>query len=304
MDKFAGLMAFVTTIDENGFSAAARKMGIATSSVTRLVDNLERHLGTTLINRSTRRVNLTAAGEVFYDQARIILRDLNHAENVIRDLDNEVRGSIKMSIPVALGRLHIVPVLNAFMAAYPAVQLDVNFTDQTIDMLEHDLDISIRIGQLPKAGNVIATRLLPQRRLVVATPAYLDQYGTPQAPDELYAHSTLIYDYRAGQDTWRFCKADNMKDIIEVMLTARFRANNSEALLLAVKKDLGIALLPDWLVNKDLENGTVVSVLDDYVVNPHGIKPVIHLFYPENRRPMKKIRVFVDFIKERFATWQ
>ena len=301
MDKFAGLEAFITTIDENGFSAAARKLGVATSSVTRLVDNLEQNLGTMLINRSTRRVNLTAAGDVFYNQAKVILRDLRHAESVIRDLDTEVRGRIKMSIPVALGRLHIIPVLNAFMAAYPAVQIDVNFTDQPMDMMEHDLDISIRIGQLPKAGNSIAIKLLPQRRHVVATPAYLDQYGIPQAPDELYAHATLIYDYQAGQDTWRFARPDNMEDVIEVVLEGRLRANNSEALLSAVKKDLGLALLPDWLVNKDLSDGSIVSVLDDYVVNPHDMQPAIYLFYPENRRPMKKIRVFIEFIKENLA---
>ncbi len=301
MDKFSGLEAFITTIEENGFSAAARKLGVATSSVTRLVDNLEHHLGTTLINRSTRRVNLTAAGEVFYRQAKVILRDLGHAESVVRDLDSEVRGRIRISIPVALGRLHIMPVLDAFMAAYPAVQLDVNLTDQPMDMMEHDLDISIRIGQLPKAGNLIATKLFPQRRHVVATPAYLDQYGIPQSPNALYAHSTLIYDYNAGQDIWRFAKPNNLEEVIEVALEGRLRVNNSEALLSAVKKNLGLALLPDWLVNNDLNNGSIVSVLDDYVVNPHGMQSAIYLFYPENRRPMKKIRVFIDFLKEKLS---
>lgn len=301
MDKFAGLAAFIATIDEKGFSAAARKMGVATSSVTRSVDSLEHHLGTTLINRSTRRINLTAAGEVFYDQAKVILRDLGHAENMIRDLDTEVRGSIKISTPVALGRLHIMPVINQFMAAYPAVQIDVNFSDEYIDMMEHDLDISIRIGQLPKTGNVIATKVLPQTRHVVGTPEYFEQYGMPQAPDELYAHSTLIYDYKAGQNTWRFAKPDNLEEVIEVILEGRFRANNSETLLSAVKSDIGLALLPDWLVNEDLEKGTVVSVLNDYIVNPNQMQPAIYLFYPENRRPMKKIRAFVDFMKKNLA---
>ena len=301
MDKFASLEAFIVTIDENGFSAAARKMGVATSSVTRLVDNLEYHLGTTLLNRSTRRINLTAAGEVFYDQAKVVLRDLDHAENMIRDLDSEVRGRIKLSTPVALGRLHIMPVINRFMIAYPAVQIDVNFSDDHVDMMEHDLDIAIRIGQLPKTGNVIATKILPQTRHVVGTPRYFEQYGTPQAPDELYAHSTLIYDYKAGKDTWRFAKPDNLEDVIEVALEGRFRANNSEALLSAVKSDIGLALLPDWLVNEDIEKGAVVSVLNDYVVNPNQMQPAIHLFYPENRRPMKKIRAFVDFVKKSLA---
>ncbi|MCG8642627.1 MAG: LysR family transcriptional regulator [Desulfobacterales bacterium] len=300
MDKFAGLKAFITTIDENGFSAAARKMGMATSSITRLVDNLEYYLGTTLINRSTRRVNLTAAGEVFYAQARMILRDLGHAEEVIRDLDHEVRGTIKLSVPVALGRICFMPIFNKFMATYPAVKLDIAFTDEYIDMMEHDLDISIRICSLPRSGNLIVTKLLPQNRYVVGSPLYLEQQGTPLAPEELYSHATLIYDYKSGQDKWVFCKSENTDEVIEVVLEGRLRSNNSETLLMAVKDGLGLALLPDWLIREDLKAGNIVSVLNEYVINPQSVQPAIQMFYPENRKPMKKIRTFVDFTKGYF----
>ncbi|WP_395378037.1 LysR family transcriptional regulator [Marinicella sp. W31] len=297
MNKFSGLEAFVKTIDENGFSAAARKMGVATSSVTRLVDHLEHNLGTKLINRSTRRINITAAGEVFYCQAKNILRDINLAEETIRDLDTEERGTIKMSVPVALGRLCFMPIFNQFMSEYPAIKLDISFTDQHVDIVENDLDISIRIGSLPKTGNLISTKIMPQRRYVVGSKEYLKQYNSPLAPDELYSHHTLIYDYKSGQDIWRFCKSNNTEEIIEIVLDGRLRSNNSETLLMAVKAHLGLALLPDWLIKEDLKTGNLKSVLNEYTVNPHGMQPAIYLFYPENRKPMKKIRTFIDFIK-------
>ncbi|MEM9101442.1 MAG: LysR family transcriptional regulator [Pseudomonadota bacterium] len=300
MDKFASLQAFVETIDEKGFSAAARKMGVATSSVTRLVDSLEHHIGTTLINRSTRHINLTAAGEVFYSQAKIILRDLGHAEDMIRDLDTKVKGRIKITAPVAFGRLHLMSIINQFMVAYPAVQIDLNFSDDYVDLIEHDLDMAIRIGPLPKTGTLIVTKILPQTRHLVGTPKYFEQHGMPQTPNELQNHTTLIYDYKTGQDIWRFAKPDHREDVIEVVLEGRFRTNNSEALLSAVKSDIGIALLPNWLVNEAITQQTLVTVLNDYLVNPHKMQPAIYLCYPENRRPMKKISAFVAFLKSVF----
>ncbi len=299
MDKLAGIEAFIMTIKENGFSPAARKMGVATSSVTRLVNNLEKELGATLLNRSTRRVLLTSAGEVFYEQAKHIVRDLHRAEDTLRDLDSTPRGRLKLSMPVALGRLHIMPILYEVMQAYPDIVFDVHLSDEPIDIQEHDIDAAIRIGELPTAGTLIATQLLPQRRHVVASPKYLEQHDSPQKPSDILDHNCLVYDYGNHADYWHFAKPDQLESVEDVLLKPSLRANNSEVLLAAVKQDLGLALLPDWLLHNDISASKVVVVLNQFIANPQGMQPAIYIVYPENRRPMKKIRVLVDTLKKK-----
>ena len=146
MDRFTSIEAFIHTVEENGFSPAARRMGIAVSSVTRLVNQLERHLGTTLLNRSTRKITLTAHGAAFYRQSLAITRQLYEAEEDIRDLDAQPRGLLKISMPVALGRLHIMPIVYRFMTKCPAIKIEAYLRDTTVDMMDEDLDISIRVG--------------------------------------------------------------------------------------------------------------------------------------------------------------
>ncbi|TQV70781.1 LysR family transcriptional regulator [Exilibacterium tricleocarpae] len=298
MDKLAAIEAFVATVKENGFSPAARKMGVATSSVTRLVNNLERELGTTLLNRSTRRVVLTAAGEVFYEQARYVLQNLHHAEDTVRDLDSAARGRLRISMPVALGRLCIMPILHQLVKTYPDITLDLQLSDEPIDIQAHDIDAAIRIGDLPCAGTLVATQLLPQRRHIVGSPQYLKRRGVPQKPADLQQHSCLAYNYGSSVDYWHFAKSDRLDRVEDIPLNPVLRANNSEVLLAAVKQDLGLALLPDWLLKIDIDSGDVVVVLNQYIANPRSMQPAIYIVYPENRRSMKKIRVLVDALKE------
>lgn len=179
-------------------------MGLATSSVTRLVDQLERGLGTTLLNRSTRRVTMTAAGEVFYGQARLLLRHLALAEEAVRDLDSDPHGRLHIAMPMAFGRLRIMPLLLRFMQDHPAIKIDALLEDERSDLLALDIDIAIRIGPLPVSGALIAKRLAPHKRHVVATPDYLAQHGTPQQPKDLNDHVGLLFAYADTATSWPF----------------------------------------------------------------------------------------------------
>jgi DNA-binding transcriptional LysR family regulator len=296
------MAAFVTTVEENGFSAAARKKDVATSSITRLVDNLELDLGTTLLNRSTRKLTLTAAGEVFYQQAKLIMNQLSTAEENIRDLDTEPRGQIKLAMPMALGRLKIMPIVNQFMKAFPAIHVTAHLSDDDIDIQSLDIDIAIRIGELPSITTLIATKISPHARCLVATPDYLSKYGEPSHPNDLTEHKCMLFSYSDGVRSWNFVPRDinGDREVVTIAPNAVLKANNSEALLDAVKSDLGIALLPDWLTENSRQAGEVQSLLTDFDANPHGKDVNIYALFPENRRTMKKVRLFIDYLKEHF----
>ena len=300
MDRLTSIEAFIKTVEENGFSPAARKMGIAVSSVTRLVNQLEHHLGTTLLNRSTRKVTPTAHGASFYRQSVAIIRQLHEAEEDIRDLDAQPRGLLKISMPVALGRLHIMPIVYRFMIKCPAIKIETYLRDTPIDMIDEDLDISIRIGDAPSPNTVPTTLLARQRWRIVGTPTYFDRVPPPHEPADIAGHACMTYFHAFGTAQWRFTQRNGGDHTWDVPLTATFRSNNGEALLGAVTHHLGIALLPDWLVRRAIDAGGLISVLDQYIVHPHGEPTGIYMIYPENRAHMKKVRTFADFLKQWF----
>lgn len=301
-DKFACMTAFVKTVDEKGFSAAARQLHVATSSVTRLVDQLEQQLGTTLLNRSTRKVTLTGAGEAFYQQAIVILRYLDLAEENIRDLDIEPRGKLYIAMPTALGRLKIMPIVNQFMHIYPNINIVVHLSDDEVDMQEMDVDIAVRIGPLPTITTLIVTKIASHSRFVVGAKSYFDKVGRPTHPKDLDQHQCLLFAYGNGFKHWKFTpKLASESEVFTCSPRPNMVANNSEVLLDAVKDGLGIALLPDWLVANELLTGIIESVLTDFDSNPHSHQVNVYALFPENRRTMKKVRLFIDFLKQNYT---
>jgi DNA-binding transcriptional LysR family regulator len=301
-DKFACMTAFVKTADEKGFSAAARQLDVATSSVTRLVDQLEKQLGTTLFNRSTRRVTLTAAGEAFYQQAIVILQHLDLAEENIRDLDTQPRGKLHIAMPTALGRLRIMPIINQFMHIYTDINIVVHLSDDEVDMQAMDIDIAVRIGALPTITTLIVTKVASHSRCVVGAKSYFDRMGRPTHPKDLDQHKCLLFAYGNGVKHWNFTpKLASESEVFTCSPKPNMIANNSEVLLDAVKNGLGIALLPNWLVENELLLGTIESVLADFDSNPHSNHVNVYALFPENRRAMKKVRLFIDFLKENYG---
>lgn len=304
MDQLASMKAFVAVVEAGGFAPAARRMGLATSSVTRQVDALEAKLSARLLNRSTRRVTLTDAGQGYYQKALRLLGDLEEADRSVAGGERP-HGVLRISAPLAFGRLHLTPILSAYLEACPEVRLDLLFTDALTDLVALNIDVAIRLGGL-EDGSLIARRLAGHRRLVCASPAYLQQAGRPQTPRDLADHSCLTFAYGPGRDVWRFQRdargnagGDAGPEAVE--LAGRVRANSSEALVQLALSGLGFVMLPTWLVGAEVAAGRLVPVLTAWQANPGAMDTGIHAVYLENRRGVPKVRSFIDLL---LARWQ
>ncbi len=297
MDKFAALSAFVAVAEERGFAPAARRAGVATSSVTRQVDNLEECLGVQLLNRSTRKVTLTPAGETYFEYAIDLLQKLEEADRVVSEAEGPIRGTLRLSLPVAFSRLHVAPAIPQFLSLYPEVDLDLTTTDNIVNLVDDRIDIAIRLGVL-ESSSLISRKLAPHRRVVCASPGYLESCGTPNSPEDLDVHECLLFNYTDGEQTWLFSKGKMSKSIEP---KGSLRANHSETLREAAVGGAGIIMMPTWLVGQDLCRGNLVELLTDWTVDHRPGDSGIYAIYLPNRRGSKKVRAFLDFLKHRFG---
>lgn len=304
MDMFAAIGAFVAVVDEGGFAPAARRAGQAASSFTRHVDALEGELGVTLLNRSTRRVSLTAAGEAYYPQALSILAGLEEANRSIRERDGPPRGLLRVSLPTSFARMHVSPFLPRFMAEYPGVELDLLMSDEVVNLVERRIDVAVRLGALD-SSSLIARRLAPHRRIVCASPAYLARKGRPVVPGDLTDHACLTFAFSDGERRWRFTKGDHIE---QIRIKGPLRANQAEALKEAAMAGLGVVMLPTWLAGEEIAQGHLQPLLHDWHadIGRLGAAPLveggIHALYLPDRRGSPKVRAFVDFLAARFGS--
>jgi len=301
---FAAVKAFVAVVDEGGFAPAARRAGHAASSFTRHVDALEAELGATLLNRSTRRVSLTAAGEGYYAQAVGILAGLEEANRSLRERDGPPRGLLRVSLPASFARMHVVPFLPRFMAEYPGVELDLLMSDAVINLVERRIDVAVRLGALD-SSSLIARRLAPHRRIVCASPAYLERRGTPAAPGDLAHHACLTFAFADGERRWRFTQSERVE---QIRVKGPLRANQAEALKEAALAGFGVVMLPTWLVGEEIAQGSLRPMLGDWQadIGRLGAAPLaesgIHALYLPDRRGSPKVRAFVNFLAQRFGS--
>jgi DNA-binding transcriptional LysR family regulator len=297
MDTFAALKAFVYTVEFSGFAPAGRQLGMATSSVIRQVDSLERQLTTRLLHRTTRKVTLTTAGETYYEHAVRLLADLDNANLEVAEAEGPPSGLLRVSLPVAFGQLHVAPALHQFAERYPAVSLDLLLTDDVIDLVASRLDLSVRLGSV-NATDVIAHRLAPHRRVLCASPAYLERRGVPSEPSELVQHSCLRFSYSSGNHVWQFSGRSEER----VAVTGPLRANNSQVLREAAVNGMGIILMPSWLVGEDVRAGRLVHLLSGWHAGLAHEEEAVHALYLPSRRGSKKVRAFIDFFSEHFGS--
>lgn len=295
MDKLLALKMFVETVDANGFSAAARRLDLATSSVTRAMDGLEQSLGAVLLNRSTRSVTVTEAGAAYYQRARRILDAVEEADALIADRGDEPVGQLRISLPVAFGRRCIAPHLGMLMERHPRLELDVTLTDDIVDLLGERIDVSIRLGQAAAYDSLVARQIGTFRRRVVATPEYLVRHGAPARPLELVDHRCLRFSFGARDQVWTF-RLDDEAEVVPIR--GPLRSNNIDVLRDAVLSGAGIGLLPDWLVDDDIEAGTLLPLFDQWSVNPDQTSAVISALYLPTQRGSRRIRAFLDFLGE------
>ncbi len=289
MSRLAEIELFVALAEEDGFSAAALRLGLSQSAVSRGLKRLEDRIGVRLIARTTRRMNLTDAGHAFLGRCRQILADLAEAEDALAAAADLPRGRLRVSCASAFGRRHVVPLLPGFRRAYPGIEVDLVLDDRYVDFVGDAVDLAIRLG--PPEGQGLAVRRLGQtRRILCAAPGYVAGRPLPAAPRDLEGHECLVLSVYGGRDRWRFTGPDGRPATVRV--AAAIRLNDAEALRIVALGGGGITILPDYIAGQDLADGRLVEVLPDFVLPPVPIYVVL----PERRLQSRRVRCFVDHL--------
>jgi DNA-binding transcriptional LysR family regulator len=298
MDRFLALRAFCAVATAGGFSAAARQLGVATSSVARLMDALEQTIGSPLLNRSTRSVTLTDAGRDYFARATSILEQLEEADNAAGADSGMARGLLRITAPVTFSSMFLAPLLPELGRRHPELALDLRLDDSVTNLVAESIDLAIRIGGVERNPNLIARKLATHQRFICASPAYLARHAAPRAPADLARHNCLLFAYSAGAQQWRL---QNGAGIDEVEVHGTLTVNNVDVLRQAVTGGLGLALLPAWLVRADLASGALVRVLEQYDVNPGTMDVGVYGLYPASRRGSAKIKAVLDLLAAAMA---
>jgi DNA-binding transcriptional LysR family regulator len=291
MDKLAAIRAFVSVAEEGGFSAAAQELGLSKSAASRQIAALEQELSAQLLKRSTRSVKLTDSGYAYLERCRALLADLDEADQAVAALQNEPKGLLKINAPMSFGISHAAPAVAEFMARYPELQVALILNDRFVDPYDEGFDLTLRIGALEDSS--LAARKLAQIEMrLYASPAYLEKHGRPRGPDDLKSHAALHYGRPSSQSAWALRGA---RDAVSIRY--RLCSNNGDALRVAALAGLGIALIPAFLVREEAQNGRLVALLDGFEPKPIDL----YAIYPPTRFLAAKVRLFIDFLAERFA---
>lgn len=286
MNKFVALTVFTRVAEHGGFSAAARKLGLSVSAVTKTIARLEDELGVQLFNRTTRQLCTTDFGQEFYERCLHILADLEDAEAALRRGSLSVRGRVRMVVPFSFGRVTLVPELDSFLQRYPEVTLELHFSDGPVDLIAEGYDLAVRTGEI--SDSRLVTRLLTRGpQVTFASPRYLARRGTPRTPLDLRDHNCIVG--RFGPE-WTF--RTEQDGVMTVRVSGNAVVNSGDALREAAVAGVGIAQGTWWLVRKDLEKGAVTSILQDYACDGAPIS----VLYPAQRHLPAKVRAVIDFL--------
>jgi len=294
LEHLTAMAVFARVVEAGSFSQAAQELGLSKSAVSKQVGRLEDRLGVRLLNRTTRRLSLTEAGTAFYAGCRQLVADAEAAEDAVSHLATAPRGTLRVNAPMSFGLTHVAPAMPEFLRRYPELSVDLQLNDRTVNLIEEGYDMAVRVGRLPDSS-LIAKRLAPMRRALVASPDYLDRRGRPAHPRELAGHDCLIYSYLASGREWRFHGPDGE---VRVPLKGRLEANNGDALCRAACGGAGFVLLPTFICGEDLRSGRLECVLPEWTDDGGA---AIHAVFPASRNLSPKVRVFVDFLAERFG---
>ncbi len=294
MDKLSGLMAFVKTADLGSFVAAGRALEISASAVGKSVARLEQEVGVRLLQRSTRRIQLTEEGRLFHERCRPILDDLDDAQAMLSQARETPRGRLRVSAPI-VGYKFLLPVIPDFLARYPAVELDINFSDRSVDLIAEGVDVAIRSGDLPDS-RLVSRPLNGFRLLLCASPAYLARHGTPLVARELEGHAAVRFRHPDSGKVLDWPMLHHASDGMPRLRTV-LACNNMEAVLDAALRGLGIACMPDFLVSPLLADNRLQSILEGQLSAGGQFK----VLWPSSRHLSPKVRVFVDHLGEQLA---
>lgn len=289
MQHWERVEAFIAVVRFGSFAAAARELKVSNSHVSRLVSQLELQLGTQLLYRTTRQIRLTDAGQLYYDSCRHLFDGLREAESLLQHHQGQPTGLLKITAATTFGDRYIAPLVNDFQLLYPQLKVNMYFSNRQVELIEEGFDLGIRMGVM-RESTLIAKRLCDRREYIVASPAYFARIAAPQTLTDLERHNCLI----GTRGYWLLDHQGQRKDLV---VHGNWQANSGPALVDAALKGLGLAQLPDYYVDEFLADGRLVSVLDDYRFTDAGVWVV----YPQQRHLAPKVRLFIDFLAERFS---
>ncbi|WP_319784100.1 LysR substrate-binding domain-containing protein [Oceanisphaera sp. IT1-181] len=281
-----GVSEFVAVAEVESFTQAAKRLGISTAQVSRQVSALEGRLSTKLFYRTTRKVSVTEAGQIYYQHCRQVLDGLEEAERTITNLQLAPKGKLKLTAPITFGEKTIAPLVNDFVLLYPDLEVQMNLTNQKLDLVAEGFDLAVRLGKL-EDSSMMAKRLSSRTQYVCASPNYLSTYGVPHSLSELEQHNCL----QGNLDYWRFQEQGKARN---VRVKGNIRCDSGWALLDAALKGIGIVQLPDYYVQPALDAGQLIPLLELYQEPDDGIWAL----YPHNRHLSPKVRMLLDFLSE------
>lgn len=288
------MRVFVAVGEQGGFAAASRKLDISPAAVTRAVVGLEEQLGVQLLQRTTRNVRFTDAGRRYYDDARAILQSIAEADAAVSGINAEPRGTLTLTAPVLFGRMFVMPSIIEYMQRYPQVKVIAHFVDRVTNLVEEGMDVAIRIGNLPDSS-LRAVKVGQVRRVLCASPAYLEAHGLPQSPSDLQQHSLIVSNAMSPRIEWGFGESDAPET---VQLEARLVVTSNDAALSAVIGGLGITRLLSYQVRHEVERGNLQLLLETFEEDPWPV----HVVHREERYGSSKVRSFIDLIVERLRS--
>jgi len=295
MDRIGDLNLFLRVLDLGSISAAARSLDVSVAVASQRLKRLEKSLGVRLLNRTTRRLQVTTEGAALAARGRPLIEDLEALTSTLRETAEHQTGTLRVTIPASFGRQYISPLLPEFLQRYPRIGIHVHLADQMIDLISEGFDLAVRIGTLADS-NLSARRLAPNRRVLCASPQYLRRHGTPRSPADLQQHECLrLTSFRDAQDHWHLRGDDGNE--VAVKVQGRLESNFGEVIRDAALAGLGIALHSTWHVCDDIAAGRLKVVLPQYTLRESGVFAVM----PERRLVLPRVRAFVEFLNEKFG---
>ena len=293
MDRLGSMECFVAVVEAGSFVGAADNLHVSKAAVSRAIIELEARLGARLLQRTTRRLSITEAGRAYYDRCKQILAEVEEADSAVGEVTGHPVGKLRINAPFSFGILHLAPLWGPFMSRYPDVEIEVDLSDQQIDVVNEGYDVVVRISRM-RDSTLVYRKLATTRIVACATPDYLASHGWPANVEALADHAVIGYSYAADGDTWHFVTADGPR---EVITRPRMRANNGDVLASAAVAGLGVVTSPTFIVSDLIATGKLQTILDDFRRPAIGIYAV----YPPGRLLPRRLRVFTDFLAESFG---
>lgn len=293
MDRLERGRMFVAVMEAGSFTGAAERLGTSSGQASKLVSRLEADLGVRLLNRTTRAVSPTQAGQAYFDRLRPLLEEFDTLDLSVSNASQTPRGRLRLTAPLTFGTLELAAALNEFASRYLDIELDVSLSDRVVNLVDEGFDLAVRVGR-PSDSSLIARKLCDVRIVVVGSPGYLERRGEPSVPQDLARHDCIIDTNFREPTRWPFKDADGAA--VAVQVSGRIRYSNAEACLRAAEAGLGLACVPSFVAGDAVRSGKVRRLLQPFETEPYGV----HALYPHSRHLAAKVRVLVDFLVERY----